>query len=167
MWTGDDESVRAAEADGLTVYQDDLTEDAASDHPSELDGLEYALVLGDDEALNAMVGADLSEHFGSDRVFQLPARDERTAEFYTRAQVLFDDSASHDELLARLDAGSEIVVAEAPAGTSGETDIGARLGAAGIPMFVYTPGKDLRVLTAGDRPSLEAGQELIGLIGRR
>ena len=33
-----------------------------------------------------------------------------------------------------------------------------------LPMFVHTPGKDLRVLTAGDQPDLEAGQELISLI---
>jgi hypothetical protein len=41
-------------------------------------------------------------------------------------------------------------------------------GAAALPMFVHTPGKDLRVLTAGDQPDLTVGQELIGLIkGRR
>ena len=33
-------------------------------------------------------------------------------------------------------------------------------------MFVPTPAKDLRVLAAGDRPPLEAGQELIGVIKR-
>ena len=80
--------------------------------------------------------------------------------------MLFDDSATHDELLARIKAGGEIVVAEPPAGSNGETDIRARLGATGMPMFVNTPGKDLHVLTTGDRPPLEPGQELIGLIKR-
>ena len=112
-------------ADGLSVYQGDPTEDATADAPSELDGLDYALAVGDDEALNAMVATDLSEYFGRDRVFQLPASDERTADFYTRAQVLFDDSATHDELLARIKAGAEITVTEAPAGGKKGTDAGA------------------------------------------
>ena len=39
------------------------------------------------------------------------------------------------------------------------------LGANGIPMFVLTPGMELAVVAAGDRPELEEGQELIGLRG--
>ncbi|MGZ6667471.1 MAG: cation:proton antiporter [Solirubrobacteraceae bacterium] len=166
LWTGDEDQARAAEADGLTVYPGDPTEDASAGIPSELDGLEYALAVGGDEALNAMIATDLSEHFGRGRVFQLPVTDGRAADFYTRVPVLFDDSATHDELLARIEAGGEIVVAEAPAGTNGETDIRTRLGATGMPMFVLTPGKDLHVLAADDRPPLQAGQELIGLIKR-
>ena len=125
VWTGSDEYARAAKADGLSVYQGDPTEDASEDAPSELDELDYALAVGADEALNAMVATDLSEYFGRDRVFQLPATDERTADFYTRAQVLFDDSASHDELLSRIKAGAEITVTEAPAAGKKETDAGA------------------------------------------
>ena len=97
VWTGSDENARAAEADGLSVYQGNPAEDASGDAPSDLDQLEYALAVGADEALDAMLATDLSEYFGRDRVFQLPASDERTADFYTRAQVLFDDSATHDE----------------------------------------------------------------------
>ena len=73
VWTGNDEHARAAKADGLSVYQGDPTEDASGDAPSDLDELEYALAVGDDEALNAMVATDLSEYFGRDRVFQLAA----------------------------------------------------------------------------------------------
>ena len=40
-------------------------------------------------------------------------------------------------------------------------------GAAGLPMFVHTPGKDLRVLAAGDHPTLGIGQEMIGLVKGR
>jgi hypothetical protein len=126
--------------------------------------LAVADIVGDDEALCAMVATDLSEYFGRDRVFQLPAKDARAGDFLTRVPVLFDDSASHDELLARIEAGAEIAVAEEPAGAAGETDVHARLGADGMPMFVHTPGKDLRVLAAGDEPALKAGQELIGLV---
>ena len=54
-----------------------------------------------------------------------------------------------------------------PASATGEADLGARVGPDRIPMFVHTPGKQLRILTAGDRPALEAGQELIGLLERR
>jgi NhaP-type Na+/H+ or K+/H+ antiporter len=166
LWTANDEYARAAEADGLTVYRSNPTEDATAGTPSDLDGIDYALVVGDDEALCAMVATDLSEYFGRDRVFQLPVKDGPAADFLTRVPVLFDDSASHDELLARIEAGAEIAVAEGPAGANGETDLRARLGADGMPMFVHTPGKDLRVVTAGDEPTLESGQELIGLNGR-
>jgi len=82
------------------------------------------------------------------------------------AQVLFDDSATHEELLARIDAGAEFAVTKAPAGADGETDTRARPCEEGMPMFVHTPGLDLRVLTAGDEPHLQAEQELISLIKR-
>ena len=164
LWTGSDERARAAEADGLIIYRGDPTADATADAPSELDELEYALAVGDDEGLDAMVATDLSEYFGRDRVFQLPVKEGRAADFYTRARVLFDGSANHDVLAARIQAGAEIGVAVSPA--AGETDIGDLLGTAGIPMFVHTPGKRLRVLAAGDRPAIEPGQELIGLIDR-
>ena len=154
VWTASEELAKAAEADGLRVYSGNPIEDASGDAPSDLDQLEYALAVGADEALNAMVATDLSEYFGRDRVFQLPAKDEQAADFYTRAQVLFDDSASHDELLSRIKAGAEITVTEAP-----DADR-----AAALPMFVHTPGKDLRVLTAGERPDLQAGQELIEMV---
>ena len=58
-------------------------------------------MVGDDEAFCAMAATDLSEYFGRDRVFQLPAKDKQAADFYTRVSVLFDDAASHDELLAQ------------------------------------------------------------------
>ena len=162
VWTANDEHARAAEADGLTVYRADPTEDATTGAPSELDGLEYALGVGEDEALVAMVVTDLSEHFGPEYVFQLPVKGGRAADYYTRAQVLFDASATHDLLAARIGARAQITLAVAP--VAGETDIGDGLGAGGIPMFVHTPGKHLHVLAAGDRPALESGQELIGLI---
>lgn len=154
VWTASEELAKAAEADGLRVYSGNPIEDASGDAPSDLDQLEYALVVGADEALNAMVATDLSEYFGRDRVFQLPAKNERTADFYTRAQVLFDESASHDELLSRIKAGAEITVTEVPDAS----------GAAALPMFVHTPGKDLRVLAAGERPDVKAGQELIEMV---
>ena len=105
LWTGNDDQARAAKADGLALYRGDLTEDVTSGVPSDLEGLEYALAVGDDEALNAMIATDLSEYFGRDRVFQLPVTDGQAADFYTRVPVLFDDSATHDKLLARIEAG--------------------------------------------------------------
>lgn len=166
VWTGSDESAQAATADGLSVYKGDPTADAGEDAPSELDELDDALVVGADDAVNAMIATDLSEYFGRDRVFQLAAGDERTADVYTRARVLFDDSASHDELLSRINAGAEIAVTEAPAaGATAEHDGAGRANA--LPMFVLTPGHELRILTAGDRPDLQVGQELISLTERQ
>jgi NhaP-type Na+/H+ or K+/H+ antiporter len=163
LTTGNDECARAAKADGLTVHRIDPTEVATETAPSYLDGLDYALAVSDDEAVNAMIATDLSEYFGRDHVFQLPVTDGPTASFYTRVPVLFHDSATHDELLARIETGSHIAVTQAPAGVNGQTDIRGRLGAEDIPMFVHTPGKDLHVLTAADRPPLKPGERLIGL----
>jgi NhaP-type Na+/H+ or K+/H+ antiporter len=163
LWSGSDEHARAAEADGLTVYQSDPTGNAVENAPSDLDGLDYALAVGEDESLNAMIATDLSEHFGRGRVFQLPVPEGPAAAYLARVPVLFDDSATHDKLLARIEAGAKIAVAKAPPGANGEADSGAGLGANAIPMFVHTPGKDLRVLAAGDRTPLQEGQELIGL----
>ncbi len=163
LWSASEEHVRAAEADGLTVYQSDPTQNGGEPAPSDLDGLDYALAVSGDEALNAMIATDLSEYFSRGHVFQLPVTDGPTATFYARVPVLFDDSATHDKLLTLIEAGAKIGVAEATTGANGDTDPQARVGANGMPMFVLTPGKDLHVLGAGDRPPLEPGQELIGL----
>ena len=107
-----------------------------------------------------MVATDLSEYFGRGHVFQLPISEHRAAALLARAPFLFHDSATHEQLLTRIEAGGEISVAE-PAGANE----GSLLGANGIPMFVLTPGMELAVVAAGDRPELEEGQELIGLRG--
>ena len=154
LWTANEEHARAAKADGLTVFKSDPTQDATETGPSDLDALDYALAVGDDDALNAIVATDLSEYFGRGHVFQLPASEQQEATFLARVPILFDGSATHEALLTRIQAGGEISVAE-PAG----------LGANGIAMFVLTPGKELDVVTAGDRTELHEGQELIGLPG--
>jgi NhaP-type Na+/H+ or K+/H+ antiporter len=158
--TGSEKYAQAAEAEGLSVYRGNPLEDAGGDAPSELDQMKYALAVGDDEAMNAMVATDLSEYFGADRVYQLAAKDERTAAYYTRTQVLFDDAASHGELLSRIEAGHRIAVSE----PSAVVIDGADADGDSLPMFVLTPGEDLRILTAGTRPDLQAGQELIAMV---
>ena len=113
-----------------------------------------------------MVATDLSEYFGRDRVFQLAANDDRRADFYTRATVLFDDSARHDELLSRIKAGAEITVSRSAGGREGWK--GRRRRQRPRCRCSYTHlGKDLRVLTAGDTPDLMTGQELMSLIERQ
>ena len=98
-------------------------------------------------------------------VFELAVTDGRAADFYTRVPVLFDVAATHDELLARIKAGGKITVAP-PTPAKEAADPHAAPGATGMPMFVNTPGNDLRVLAAGERPPLEPEQELIGLTER-
>ena len=164
LWTGNDEHARAAKADGLTVYRGDPTEDATADVPSDLDGLDYALAVGDDEALNAMVATDLSEYFGRGHVFQLAgqrADGPRTSTPGCRCCSTTPPPTTSSWPGSRPAARSP---SPSAAGANGGTDRRARLGADGIPMFVLTPGKDLHVLAAGDRPPLKPGQELIGLI---
>jgi NhaP-type Na+/H+ or K+/H+ antiporter len=163
LWTASDKNARAVEGDGLAVYRGNPIADATAGAPSDLDEIDYALIVGDDEALCAMAATDLSEYFGRDRVFQLPAKDGPATDFLTRVALLFDTSANHDALLARLEAGAEIAVASAPPAVSEEPAVHAD--PAALPLFVHTPGKNLRILTAGDEPALEIGQELIVLTG--
>jgi CPA1 family monovalent cation:H+ antiporter len=163
LWTLNEEYARAAIADGLTVYKGDPTQQAAETTPSDLDGLAYALAVGEDEALNATVATDLAEYFDRGHVFQL-APSGRAASFLARVPILFDGSPTHAELLTRIEAGGEVSVA-ARAESNGGNDPSAGLGANGIAMFVHTPGEQLDVVVAGDRSELREGQELIGLRG--
>ena len=111
-----------------------------------------------------MVATDLAQFFGRGHVFQLPVSDRRDAAFLARVPILFDGSATHEELLTRIKAGAKISVAQ-PAGANGGKDRRTGLGANGIAMFVLTPGEQLDVVTAGDRTELREGQQLIGLQG--
>jgi NhaP-type Na+/H+ or K+/H+ antiporter len=152
IWTASDELSEAAKAAGLTVYSGDPTAAKSADPPPELDGIENALVATDDDGLNAMVAADLGEPFGRNNVYQLATSEEDESGFYVRAQVLFDESATHDELATRLEQGAGIE--------------GVDVDEAAITMFVVKAGEELRVLTAGDEPELDPGDELIGLVRR-
>ncbi|MGZ4287463.1 MAG: hypothetical protein ACXVHB_24760 [Solirubrobacteraceae bacterium] len=118
-----------------------------------------------DELLTAMIATDLCEYFGRDRVFQLPVTGGRAADFYTRVPVLFDDSATHNELLD----GSRLVTrSQSPACQRERT----RNAPPRSPGCRWDP--DARTyswegparLAAGDRPPHEPGQELIGPIKR-
>ena len=77
-------------------------------------------------------------------------------DFYVRSRVLFDESATHDELEARLKQG--VVVDALKVGSEGHADVGE----GAIAMFVLSPDK-LHVLTAGEAPKPNPGDELIRL----
>ncbi len=74
-----------------------------------------------------------------------------------RSAGWFDESATHDELAARLEQGAEVEVSKV--GSEGLVDVGEGR----IAMFVHTPGVELRILTAEDEPRPDRGDELIGL----
>ena len=77
-------------------------------------------------------------------------------DFYVRSRVLFDDSATYDELETRLEQGA--VIDGLKVGVDGHAEV--REGA--IAMFVLSPDS-LRVLTAGDAPKPDPGDALIWL----
>jgi hypothetical protein len=161
MWSGNKQHAKEAEAEGLTVRRTDFSEDSVASF--DLDGIDYALAVGDDDGINAMMASDLSEYFGHDRLFQLAVSDDRTAPLYERAATLFDNSASHVKLATQLAGGGRIIAVPVPSATTGEASMDIGLGQDGVPMFVHTPGKELCVVVSGDRPELRSGQELIGL----
>ncbi len=157
IWAGSDRPAEAAEADDLIVFRGDPTAAFKAERPPELDGIENVLVVTDDDGVNAMVAADLAEYYGRAHVYQLATGKDDESGFYVRAQVLFDAFAAYDELAARLEQGATVTGAKAQASAH------ADLGEGAIPMFVLEAGAGLRILAAGDDPSLSPGDELIGL----
>ena len=156
IWTSNHELEKAAGDEGLTVYRGDPTAVDSPRPPPELDDVESALLMTDDDGLNGMLSADLGQYFGHDRVYQLAPSGGDDTDFYVRSRVLFDESATHDELEARLEQGA--VVDALKVGSEGH----AEGGEGAIAMFVLSPDK-LRVLTAGEAPNPDPGDELIGL----
>ena len=108
IWTSDHELEKAASDEGLTVYRGDPTAVGAAIPPPELDDVENALLMTDDDGLNGMLAADLGQYFGHDRVYQLAPSGGDDIDFYVRSRVLFDESATHHELEARLKRGAVV-----------------------------------------------------------
>jgi NhaP-type Na+/H+ or K+/H+ antiporter len=157
MWIADDERTKAAQAEGLTVYSGDPTDAASPEPPPELDNVENLMVATDDDGLNAMVAADLSENFGRDHVYQLATGEDDETGYYLRAKVLFDESATHEELAARLEQGARFESVKV--GPKGEAEIDEEM----IAMFVLGAEGELRIMVAGDEPELVPDSELTGL----
>ena len=79
-----------------------------------------------------MLAADLASTSGSDRVYQLAGRGDRRGLLHA-FPVLFDESATHDELAARLKQGAKVDAVKADSKGNGE------LGEGAIAMFVLSP----------------------------
>ena len=156
IWTTNPEHQKAASDEGLTVYRGDPTAVTSTLPPAKLDDIEIALLMSNDDGLNGMLAADLGEYFGHDRVFQLAPSAGDDIDFYVRSRVLFDESATHQELESRQQQGAVVDTLKPDHDGHASDDEGS------IPMFVLAPDK-LRVLTAGEAPNPGPGEELIGL----
>ena len=156
IWTSNHELEKAAGDEGLTVYRGDPTAVDSPHPPPELDEVESALLMTDDDGLNGMLAADLGQYYGHDRVYQLAPSGGHDTDFYVRSRVLFDESATLDELEARLEQGAVVDVLKVGFESHAEGGEGA------IAMFVLSRD-ELHVLAAGDAPKPDPGDELIGL----
>ena len=156
IWTNDHELEQAARDEGLTVYTGDPTAVGSTLPPPELDDVESALVMTGDDGLNGMMSADLGQYFGHDRVYQLAPSGGDDVDFYVRSRVLFDDSATHDQLEARLGQGAVVDGLKVDSEHRPAVDDGA------IAMFVLTPDA-LHIVVAGEGAEPGPGDELIRL----
>jgi hypothetical protein len=104
---GNREPRKAAAEEGLIVYSGDPTAVGSPDPPPELEDVETALLMTDDDGFNGMLSADLGQYYGHDRIYQLAASGDSGSDFYVRSRILFDESATHDVLAARLDQGAK------------------------------------------------------------
>ena len=112
--------------------------------------------MTDDDGLNGMLSADLGQYFGHDRVYQLAPSGGDDIDFYVRSRVLFDESATHDELEARLEQGAVVDGLKVDSEHRAAVDDGA------IAMFVLSPDA-LHIVVAGEAPKPDPGDELIRL----
>ena len=156
IWTNDHELEQAARDEGLTVYTGDPTAVGSTLPPPELDDVESALVMTGDDGLNGMMSADLGQYFGHDRVYQLAPSGGDDVDFYVRSRVLFDDSATHDQLEARLGQGAVVDGLKVDSEHRPAVDDGA------IAMFVLTPDA-LHIVVAGEGAEPGPGDEVIRL----
>ncbi len=103
-WAGNDESARCR---GRRAHRlpERSTENATETAPSDLDGLDYALSVTEDKALNAMIATDFSEYFGRAHVLQLPVTDGPGRAARARVPVLFGNSATRRRDRIRRGAG--------------------------------------------------------------
>ena len=108
IWTSNQQLEQAAGDEGLTVYPGDPTAVDSPVPPPELDDVESALLMTGDDGLNGMLSADLGQYYGHDHVYQLAPSGGDYIDFYVRSRAPFDESATHDELEARLEQGAVV-----------------------------------------------------------
>src|SRR4051812_21624683 len=77
---------KAAAEEGLIVYSGDPAAVGSPDPPPELEDVETALLMTDDDGFNGMLSADLGQYYGHDRVYQRAASGERRAASGERGQ---------------------------------------------------------------------------------
>ena len=92
-WTGNDERARCRGGRARRLPERS-TENATETAPSDLDELDYALSVTDDEALNPMIATDFSEYFGQRRRSAVTSHRRPGQAFCARVPALFDSSAT-------------------------------------------------------------------------
>jgi NhaP-type Na+/H+ or K+/H+ antiporter len=144
LWTGDESEQAAARDEGLDARNARLGVDVAS-REAELEEVNDALVLTDDDNFNALAAFELRQELGHDHVYRLsphgPLID--LVPRYAEGRILFGPDLTFAELTRRFDAGGHLVAS--PVG-DGAPSLGA--GRSRLLFIVSATGK-LTVVSAG------------------
>ena len=124
---------------------------------AELEEVSQALVMTASDDFNALAAHELRQELGSGRVFRLAPGTGLLdlVPTYAEGGILFAEDLTYAELTRRFEAGARIEEVSDGALRGGENG--------STPLFVLTPDGGLRVMTAGGRAGLEAGERAICL----
>lgn len=161
LWTGQAEEQTAARSEGLDAGHARLGAEHAA-REAELEAVTDTLLLTGSDNFNALAAFELRQELGHDHVFRLAHETELLdlEPAYAEGRELFDAALTFGEMTRRFDAGAAIVVRWPGEAANGHD--GAR-GRPGTLLFVISPTGQLRVVTAGARPSPSDGDTTIWL----
>lgn len=153
VWTGDAAEQAAAREAGLEAGNATLAGDVST-REAELEEVTDALLLTGSDDFNALAAFELRRELGNDHVYRVAAGDDLLdiEPAYAEGRTLFSDDLTFAELERRFGAGARVVFGE-----------NGRNGERMTPLFVVTPGGELRIATAGHRPRERAGDTTIYL----
>ncbi len=135
----------------------------------QLDGIGSIFAMTANDEVNYLALLHFSDLFDSSHRYQLTPRGEGRKARQTslprhlKGRYLFDEKATYDNLLARLESGAVVKSSPITEEFSFE-DFRSRYGDSALPLFLVTDTGELRVFTTDSRPTPRAGQTMISLV---
>lgn len=159
-------NVRAARLEGLEAVHANLLE-GRPEQDLDLGGIGKPLAVVPNEEVNTLAAIEFSELFGKRNVFKLPRNHENGAgepdAALTHRRIAFDTGADFGALRQRLESGQRMKATRITA-EFGLEDFLARHGPEPLLMFVKEAHGRLLVVSAKERPKVEAGDTVVALV---
>lgn len=150
-----------------TYYGNILSEEMLND--LQLDGIGKVFAVTANDEVNYLAVLHFSDLFDSSHRYQLAPRSEgRKAQQtslprHLKGRYLFNEEATYDYLMARLDNGA-VIKSNRMTEEFDFDDFQSKYGDSAMPLFLITDTGDLRVFTADSQPTPRVGHLLISLV---